>query len=550
MKKLAKIFLTALILTLAVSVLGACDFLKSEYTVTFVDHYGEVIKVETVKSGSSANAPTVEQKIGDIYFQHWSVEFNDVKGDIITKAVYDYNYYNVTFNTNGGTSVDTQHIKYGELPTYYTSEKAGYTLLGWYTDKALTNAYTFESPLDADTTLYAYFYDDYTDISTAESLNAIINNPEGKYILKNDINLNNTTWTSIENFSGILEGDGHKIYNFSMSGNSTLFGFVNTNEGTIKNISFEEFTFIYNRDCSDGINPSAGIVSAINNGIIKNCIIQNTIGVQITAHVANTSTSTFINASLGGLAGQNSGTISECKISSDISYNTSCMQNAYTCSCDIIPYLGAIIGKNMGTLEKSSYEGNINSLGSLNHSKNTYATGNYTSIGGLVGINTGTTAKISECAVKSNINVTQSGTGTNSAKDIYIGHLIGKNNDFASIINCLSEGSLTVNNSNQTLEGTIGGIVGTNNSNSTISNIFSNVNVTIGANISVSKGDLAGTNAENAILSNCVSIGNMDDADQLSKLQSAEYLFNNLHWRDDIWQVNEGSTPTLKCFSE
>ena len=54
----------------------------------------------------------------------------------------------------------------------------------------------------------------YIAISTAEEFSNIRNNPSGKYILANDIDFKRSTLDIIENFTGMLDGNGKTISNF------------------------------------------------------------------------------------------------------------------------------------------------------------------------------------------------------------------------------------------------------------------------------------------------------------------------------------------------
>lgn len=62
--------------------------------------------------------------------------------------------YTVTFNSNGGSDVPEQ-IRANAAATKPDSRKAGYTLVGWYTDEACTSAYDFTQPVTDSVTLYA-----------------------------------------------------------------------------------------------------------------------------------------------------------------------------------------------------------------------------------------------------------------------------------------------------------------------------------------------------------------------------------------------------------
>lgn len=52
----------------------------------------------------------------------------------------------------------------------------------------------------------------YTAVSTAQELAAIAQDPAGSYILTADIDLGGTDWTPLS-FSGVLDGNGHTLYN-------------------------------------------------------------------------------------------------------------------------------------------------------------------------------------------------------------------------------------------------------------------------------------------------------------------------------------------------
>jgi len=62
----------------------------------------------------------------------------------------------VTFLTEGGSDIADEHLKVGEkVQKPADPTRTGYTFDGWFTDKECTQAYNFESPVNADITLYA-----------------------------------------------------------------------------------------------------------------------------------------------------------------------------------------------------------------------------------------------------------------------------------------------------------------------------------------------------------------------------------------------------------
>ena len=76
-----------------------------------------------------------------------------ISGGTYNGSVYG-TFYTVAFVSNGGTAVPNQ--KYANTPvTAPTVSRAGYTLVGWYTDEACTAAYDFTKPVTDNITLYA-----------------------------------------------------------------------------------------------------------------------------------------------------------------------------------------------------------------------------------------------------------------------------------------------------------------------------------------------------------------------------------------------------------
>ena len=65
-------------------------------------------------------------------------------------------YYDVNFETNGGSSIRSQEIREnGNLSEPNEPYKDQYAFEGWYLDKQLTQAATFPLTIKGDTTLYA-----------------------------------------------------------------------------------------------------------------------------------------------------------------------------------------------------------------------------------------------------------------------------------------------------------------------------------------------------------------------------------------------------------
>ena len=64
--------------------------------------------------------------------------------------------YTVSFNSNGGSAVASQHVIYNGTATAPVAPiRPGYTFDGWYSNAALTTSFSFSTPITSDITLYA-----------------------------------------------------------------------------------------------------------------------------------------------------------------------------------------------------------------------------------------------------------------------------------------------------------------------------------------------------------------------------------------------------------
>ena len=71
-------------------------------------------------------------------------------------------FYNVNFETNGGTKIAPVRIISGSVLTVpFAPKKEGTTFNGWYLDKELTTPYKFGEIVESDLTLYARWIESY-----------------------------------------------------------------------------------------------------------------------------------------------------------------------------------------------------------------------------------------------------------------------------------------------------------------------------------------------------------------------------------------------------
>ncbi|GAA3413850.1 InlB B-repeat-containing protein [Paenibacillus hodogayensis] len=134
------------------------------YTVKFESNGGTPVSSQTVASNSTAAAPGAPTKLGHT-FGGWYTNAGlttpasfgtAITGNTILYAKWIPHIYTVTFDTYGGTTVDSLMVSYGSMATAPADPtKTGYTFGGWYTNAALTMPFLFTTSITADTTLHA-----------------------------------------------------------------------------------------------------------------------------------------------------------------------------------------------------------------------------------------------------------------------------------------------------------------------------------------------------------------------------------------------------------
>ncbi|GGH11435.1 InlB B-repeat-containing protein [Paenibacillus segetis] len=137
-----------------------------KYEVTFNTNGGSTISSQMVNDNTKASEPSVPTKLG-YTFEGWYKEAAltyrwDFTNDVVNQpttlyAKWQVVKYEVTFNTDGGSTISSQMVDYNtkasepSVPT-----KLGYTFEGWYKEAALTNRWDFTNDVvNKPTTLYA-----------------------------------------------------------------------------------------------------------------------------------------------------------------------------------------------------------------------------------------------------------------------------------------------------------------------------------------------------------------------------------------------------------
>jgi uncharacterized repeat protein (TIGR02543 family) len=147
----------------------------NSYTISFVTEAGSTVVSThdpfTFDYGTdvSANLPTPTRTDNDPakYFVGWYIDsmFNSAFDGIVpAEDITLYakwgalQQYMVTFNTDGGSLIDSQSVLAGQVVTRPNNPtKTGYTFDGWYISDELTTEFDFNTKIHSATTIYAKF---------------------------------------------------------------------------------------------------------------------------------------------------------------------------------------------------------------------------------------------------------------------------------------------------------------------------------------------------------------------------------------------------------
>ena len=192
----------------------------TKYTVTFKSDENTVINTVTVKEGNSVGEP--ENPVKDGYqFDGWytdvnctdKYDFNTVVSADLTLYAKWLAKYTVSFDTDGGSTVEPQTVVTGNKATKPTSTptKKGYNFVGWYTDNTYTTEFDFENTIITDnTTIYAKFEDASIfklDGYTFNKINTLEELTTGYYVIGGYNEKTNTNYYMGEISGGIFSAD-------------------------------------------------------------------------------------------------------------------------------------------------------------------------------------------------------------------------------------------------------------------------------------------------------------------------------------------------------
>jgi uncharacterized repeat protein (TIGR02543 family) len=136
----------------------------NSYIVSFNSNGGSAVNNQSVNYNGMAAEPGAPTRTG-YTFGGWYSDGNltnaysftaKVTGNLTLYAEWTINSYTVSFNSNGGSEVNSQSVNYGGSATRPAAPtRAGYTFDAWYSDSDLRSPYGFTAAVTEDITLYA-----------------------------------------------------------------------------------------------------------------------------------------------------------------------------------------------------------------------------------------------------------------------------------------------------------------------------------------------------------------------------------------------------------
>ena len=238
-----------------------------------------------------------------------------------------------------GVAKATTYSKYYVFKGWFTSATGGIQI-AYASGKLVSSVsgYTdsngkWNRIIPGTVTLYAQWaqsYVGYTYIETPdEVVNLISKNLAGNYVLIKDIDMKGKTPASIGTsstpFSGIIDGDGHKLTNLTISVSADMnsnraYGFVNYLTGTIRNLTISGAKYSVEANNSTGVKstrltilgPFAGDVWS--KGVVENCTTTNS-EINCYARSDHGPDSQWKFVFVGGVVGSSTGKIRNCSVS-------------------------------------------------------------------------------------------------------------------------------------------------------------------------------------------------------------------------------------------
>ena len=191
------------------------------------------------------------------------------------------------------------------------------------------------------------------EIADAAGLQAIADDPEGDYVLAADIDLGGIVWTPLA-FSGTLDGQGHTIYNLTVSapGAETRL----TRDGNLKpydTVFAGLFSVLEAADVRDvhlkgayvSVEAETHCFAAILAGYLDHSTIS---GCSVEGRAAMVGHAVM--AGVGGLAGYGCGSITDCRTDVELFFEDRCFERR----CE--QFMGGVLSCGVADIERCTVE--------------------------------------------------------------------------------------------------------------------------------------------------------------------------------------------------
>ncbi len=199
-------------------------WIENSYIVTFNSNGGSAVANQTVEIGGKAVKPTNPTKEG-FTFAGWytdstfntAFDFNStIEASITLYAKWTAGnaptVYTVSFETNGGSAIGAQNITSGEKAAKPADPtKSGSIFGGWYSDSALTTEFSFDTPITADTVIYAKWNPVKTSVALKDSSITLKMGESKKLdatVTPDNAADKSLSWTSADTAVAIVDADG------------------------------------------------------------------------------------------------------------------------------------------------------------------------------------------------------------------------------------------------------------------------------------------------------------------------------------------------------
>ena len=161
-------------------------FKINQYTISFDTDGGSEIPSEVQDFDTLINEPDeIPVKEGYNFVGWYDEDGNEFlfdenakvpDEDITIYAKWEIQTFDVVFETNGGSTVETQVVEYGNTaerpqnPTKPDNGNKKYHFLGWFSDEGCTNIFNFSTPIKESKTVYAKWVE-YTEVAPLKLYN-------------------------------------------------------------------------------------------------------------------------------------------------------------------------------------------------------------------------------------------------------------------------------------------------------------------------------------------------------------------------------------------